>query len=645
MSVVDRVKERLDIVEVVSRHVPLKKAGRNYKGLCPFHAEKTPSFVVFPETGTWHCFGACGTGGDVFSFIMKRENLDFSEALRVLAPMAGVSLEDERATGSANEKLRKRLLDVMKPAADHFHELLLSDIGASTRGYLAERGLTPETADQFLLGYAPDAWEALQNHMRTRGFPPSDLEAAGLVIERGDGSYYDRFRNRLVIPIHDVRGRVIAFGARLLPGKDNRESRPQPKYLNSPQTLLFDKSKEMFGLYEARQAIRAADSAIIVEGYMDVMAAHQHDVRNTVATMGTALTEQQLKRLKRYSSRFILALDPDTAGQAATLRGVQQARESLDRTWVPVPTASGLIRFEGRLDAELRIMTLPEGQDPDEVIRSDPAAWDDLVARAEPVVDYFLRLATQELDLDTAKGKSEAVRRLVPLIGEISDDVERSHYVQQLARLVHVDEQIIHSQVLQASRDRGPRRRRAAPPPPLPQPIPQKQGKLDPGGHCLAQLLYQPDLLAALDDRCNELRISTLDAEDFNGSVDQTIFAEMVEALNSDVRWDVQALGSRLEESLQERFRLLLDHGSSLPALQPSKAVDDLLVVVLRQRIARLRRRLAELQYLLEYAQGEHDQRGVQDYTTRVMEHTVSMGRLQQLLNERSWAGKRSRLL
>lgn len=644
MSVVDEIKERLDIVEVVSRYVPLKKAGRNHKGCCPFHAEKTPSFVVFPETGTWHCFGACGTGGDVFSFIMKQENVDFAEALRILAPMAGVTLEPLGPAASAKEKRRKHLLEITAAAAAYYHRLLLDDAGERARGYLAQRQLTLETADLFRLGYAPDSWDALQRHLRSQGYALADLEAAGLIIARADGSTYDRFRDRLMIPIRDLRGRPIAFGARLLPGGKERGDRQQPKYINSPQTILFDKGRQFYGLYEARQAIRSADSAIIVEGYMDVLAAHQHGISNVVATMGTALTEQQLKRLKRYTTKFVLALDADTAGRAATLRGVQQAREALDRTWVPTPTASGLIRFEGRLDAQLRIMTLPPGQDPDEVICASLDRWTQLVADAQPVVDYFLHLVTADTDLSTGKGKAEAVRRLAPLIREIADDIERAHYVQKLARLVQVDEQIVHSQVLQPTR--GRRRRKPSPPfeEEMQQASAEERRRPEPQAHCLAQLLLRPELLPVLDAKSNALQIVPLDTEDFTHVVDQAVFAALLEAQLSEQSWQEPVFKEQLELPLQERWEQLLDYGATLPSLPPEQAADDLINVVLRLRLTRLRRRLAELQYLLEQAQEEGDGRAVDDYAKTVLEHTNEMGRLQQMLNARTWSGKRKAL-
>jgi DNA primase len=271
MSVVDEIKERLDVVEVIQPYVPLKKAGRNYKGLCPFHAEKTPSFVVFPETGTWHCFGACGIGGDVFTFVMKQENLSFGEALQVLAQRAGVELEPRSPEAGEAEKRLDLLRQINQAAATYFHHLLYhSDEAARARAYLEKRGLNRETIDRFQVGYALDQWDGLIRYLIDKGYTLEDVHETGLIIEREDGSgYYDRFRGRVVFPIRDHRGRTIGFGGRIL-------GEGVPKYLNSPQTPLFDKSSVLFGLDQAKAGIRTVGEAVIVEGYMDVLMAHQH---------------------------------------------------------------------------------------------------------------------------------------------------------------------------------------------------------------------------------------------------------------------------------------------------------------------------------------------------------------------------------
>ena len=428
MSVVDEIKDRLDITEVIQSYVPLKKAGRSYKGLCPFHAEKTPSFVVVPHTGTWHCFGACSTGGDVFTFIMKQENLDFGEALKLLAQRAGVELEPASPQANEAEQRRDLLRAINQSAAAYFHYLLSnSDEAERARAYLGERGLDQETIDRFQVGYALDRWDALFKYLTDKGYSPVDIAEAGLIVERESGGqqssgrgYYDRFRGRIVFPIRDHQGRPIGFGGRIL-------GDGVPKYLNSPQSPLFDKSRVLFGLDLAKVGIRTTGEAVIVEGYMDVLMAHQYGINNVIAQMGTALTEAQLQRLKRYTQRFILALDSDAAGDQATLRGLDVARQVMDHEVVPVPTAQGLIRLEDRLAADIRILSLPPDEDPDEVIREDPAHWARLVVAAKPVMDYYFDALTADLDLATAKGKAEATRRLGPLIAELGDRVNRTH--------------------------------------------------------------------------------------------------------------------------------------------------------------------------------------------------------------------------
>jgi DNA primase len=334
---------------------------------------------------------------------MKQENLGFGEALKLLAHRAGVELQPQSPEAAEHEKRRALLEEINKSAATFFHHLLLNSQEAEVaRSYLERRGLDRETLERFQVGYAPDQWDTLLEHLSGKGYAPADLAEAGVVVEREDQSgYYDRFRGRVVVSIRDHRGRSIGFGGRIL-------GQGVPKYLNSPQTPIFDKSRILFGLDLARQGIRLTGEAVIVEGYMDVLIAHQHGFNNVVAQMGTALTEAQLRHLKRHTNRFVLALDSDAAGGQATLRGLDVARSVVDRKVVPVPTARGLVRFEDRLAADIRIAALPPDRDPDEVILKDPADWTRLIEEAKPVMDYYFQALTADLDLTTARGKAEA---------------------------------------------------------------------------------------------------------------------------------------------------------------------------------------------------------------------------------------------
>jgi DNA primase catalytic core len=377
MNPTEEIKQRLDIVELVSESVSLQKAGRNYRALCPFHVEKTPSFFVFPDRQSWHCFGACATGGDIFAFVMKKENLDFPAALRLLAERAGVALP--RKGRPAEETQKERLRQANEAAALFFqHGLLNTQAGAAALDYLSMRGIDRETAQAFHLGYSPDSWDALREHLKGRGFAEGELLSAGLLVE-GERGLYDRFRHRLMFPIRDEGGRAVGFGSRTLPEESGQTTTDgeSPKYLNTPQTPIFDKGAILYALDRAKEHIRRADLAVIVEGYMDVIAAHQHGYGNVVANMGTALTERQLALLRQSTENFVLALDADEAGRMATKKGIQVAAGGSD--W------QSLSRYRHELGAQIRVIKLPKGQDPDQIIRASPEEWRQLVAKAEPL--------------------------------------------------------------------------------------------------------------------------------------------------------------------------------------------------------------------------------------------------------------------
>jgi DNA primase len=630
MTVADEVKDRLDIVEVIQSYVPLKKAGRNYKGLCPFHAEKTPSFVVFPHTGTWHCFGACGTGGDVFTFVMKQENLDFGEALQLLAQRAGVELKPPSPQAAAAEQRLTLLAEINQTAANYFHHLLLnSDEAARARSYLDERGLNRETIDSFQVGYALDSWDGLLNYLVSKGYTLADAAEVGLVIEREDKSgFYDRFRGRVVFSIRDHRGRPVGFGGRVL-GDD------VPKYVNSPQSPLFDKSSTLFGLDRAKQGIRIAGEAVIVEGYMDVLMAHQHGLSNVVAQMGTALTEAQLRLLKRYTQRFILALDSDVAGDQATLRGLDVARQVADRTVVPVPTPRGLIRFEERLAADIRIATLPPGYDPDEVIREDVSRWTRLIERAKPVMDYYFEALTAGLDLSGARGKTEAVRALGPLIAGMGDRVQRAHYLQQLARMVQVDERELWDQIRQMG---GPRRVARRPQPERrSEQTTRAHMQLD--EHCLSLILIHPHLLAQADEALRAAGDGELDAEDLATAEDRAILSAWRQWLATGGSPDArEAFYDTLDESLQGRVDALLRAGADQPSIPDGRLQDDFLDAVTRLRLRNLQRQVQELRFLME--EGQDGEPGA-IYGPLITQAAMRIRWLQKAMNERSVAARR----
>ncbi len=623
-SLIEEIKERLDIVEVVGSYVSLQKAGRNFRALCPFHTERTPSFYVFPDSGTWHCFGACGVGGDVIHFIEKQENLDFRDALRLLARRAGVSLEEERDPAATSRLNHLREANTLAASFFH-HQLLHTAGGANARDYLAQRQITPETGARFQLGYAPDTWDALLRYLSERGFSADDLDAAGLVVRREDGHTYDRFRARLMIPIRDSQGRVIGFGGRIL-------GEGEPKYLNTSQTPLFDKSEVIFALDEAKRALRRLDQAVLVEGYMDVISAHQRGFENVVAAMGTAITPAQLKRLSRYTRNLVLALDADAAGLNATLRSLHTVREALAQAAVPVPTASGRIRFENRLDAIIRVALLPPGQDPDDVLRRDPAQWQQLIAQATPLVEYYFAQAAAAADLSTAHGKSHLVQELLPLLHEIDDAIARRHYVGKLATQVGVTEREIDQALERYARElsRAPRRPRAPAPapdaayasaageePPLwpeenlaaaPQPAPRGPAPAGNGlleMHILAHLVAHPPLLPWVDSELAKMRFDPIDSEEFEEASNRAIFDAQQEFLYSDAVPSPDDFLSELDDLLQPRAQHLRALIQSLQDLRVEQRHKDIMDCMLRLRRSRLQQQCQRLESLIHSADAD----------------------------------------
>lgn len=644
MQAVEEIKERIDIVDFISGYVSLKKAGRTYKGVCPFHAEKTPSFVVFPHTQTWHCFGACGTGGDIFTFLMHREGLDFSEALRQLAERAGVVLEPPTAHSEVVDARRARLLEMHVAAAQYYHNLLRNaDEAADARDYVTRRGIGPETVERFQLGFARNAWDGLKSFLLERGYGEAELVEGGLLVAResGDGTY-DRFRNRFIIPIRDAKGQVIAFGARALHAND------VPKYLNSPQTPLFDKGGTLFGLDLARQAIRAADRAVLVEGYMDVISAHQAGHANVVAGMGTALTEAQLRQLRRLTKHFVLALDADSAGVAATLRGIGTAREALGTTPEPVITSRGLVRFEGRLDVDIRIASLPAGRDPDDILRETPGEWSAIVDRALPVVSFFMRSLAASEDLSTARGKSELVRQVLPLIREVSDSVERAHYVGELAQLVRVDDRVVLAELERLTA--APRRPAAPEPPEDAEPgAAAPDGRHDFGQeeYLLALVVQQPLALSTVNSELSALAFAGLSAEDFRQAENRSLFPfiELYALQGAPGGETAEHLQQRLMETDRQLARHLgyLRQRGQLPLAVPGRlAAEEIIARVLTLRVQRVQAEIANLS-LLQGESSESADAGDEwrAYREMVKAATHRLHLLEQARYQRTLTGRR----
>lgn len=426
MSVADEIKSRLDIVQYINQYVPLKKQGKYWKAPCPFHAEKTPSFVVNEDNQSWRCFGACATGGDIFNFAMKQNGWSFREALDELGKLAGVEVRQQTPEQRQRVERLDTLRGIMKNAADFYHERL-GEPDAATREVLdyalKKRGLSLDTMRQFQIGYAPDEWRFMTDTLTQLGYNEDELIEVGLANRSDNGRVYDRFRNRLLIPIRDDRGRVVGFGGRAL-------SADEPaKYINSPQTPLFDKSSLLFALDFAKPAIRETETVVIVEGYLDAIQAHQAGYTNVVAQMGTALTETQIKTLAKLAKRIVMSLDSDAAGQSATRRSLEVARETLQAD------------YAGRLSIDIRVLIVPGAKDPDDLIRENPDTWAGLVAKATPVADYVIDMELAALPKDATLQEREAVaRKLLPMLTASESDLYRQDNLQKLSMRLRVQE-------------------------------------------------------------------------------------------------------------------------------------------------------------------------------------------------------------
>jgi DNA primase len=461
---VAEVRDRTEIVDLVSSYVQLKKTGRSYKGLCPFHQEKTPSFVVFPESGNFHCFG-CGRGGDVFTFYMGVEHVEFRDALQELAKRAGVELSSAPSLPPEVDAHRNRLIELNEMAAAFYANVLRNTgAGAAGRTVLEERGVSLEMSERFGLGFAPDG-DALGRYLGQRGVDTAMAVEAGLLVERDNGVFRDRFWNRLLFPIRTREARTVGFGGRAL-------GDAVPKYLNSAQSAIFDKSSLLYGLDLAQEAIRKADQVVIVEGYMDAIAAHQFGYANVVAAMGTAVTEQQIGLVKRLSRNIVLALDADAAGQGATIRSLEMLPGALDQDLTPVgterdpnrPRAEAMIVWQRRFKTQISIVRLPQGKDPDELIRRDAESWPAVVASAQPFLDFYIDAALSGIDPGDAPAKAAAVRKLVPLLEAAGDQVVQAHYAGIVARKLQLPESSVLRELRRAAvRTTAPRSSRAAP--------------------------------------------------------------------------------------------------------------------------------------------------------------------------------------
>ncbi len=437
MNQTEEIKSKLDIVDIISEYVQLKQAGTNWKAPCPFHNEKTPSFMVSRDKQIWHCFG-CGEGGDVFSFVQKIENIDFPETLRILAQKAGVKLKKSDPKVASQ---KTKLLDITKMAANFFHKVLLdSQEGKIARDYLEKRNILPETIEDFCLGYAPNSWDKLLNLLIKKGFKQDDIFLAGLVVKNEKGKLYDRFRQRLMFPIFDHNGNIVGFTGRILTAEQENQG---GKYVNTPQTLIYNKSLVIYGLNKAKTEIKKQNEVIIVEGNMDVIMSHQAGIKNVIASSGTALTLEQLKILQRHTNNLALAFDADLAGQMAASRGIDNA--------LSVGMNIKIIQLPKEINGQ-------EIKDPDDCIKQGVKYWQTAIKQAVSIMDFYFNKVFNQFDSNDPLEKKEIAAKMLKQISKLSDKVEQDHWLIQLAQKLNTSENILretYNQYLEKQQSSG----------------------------------------------------------------------------------------------------------------------------------------------------------------------------------------------
>ena len=416
-SPIEDIKNRLDIVEVISSYIKLQKAGANYRANCPFHTEKTPSFFVSPARQMWHCFG-CGAGHSIFDFVMKIEGIEFGDALRILAQRAGVELKPFHPESKELATHRSRLYEILELACQFFEKQLEGKtIGAEARKYLLGRGISEDSIKKWRLGYSPDVWQGLIDFLASRGYKQPEIENAGLAIKKDAGGFYDRFRGRIMFPIFDINSQVIGFGGRVFTQRDQKEI---AKYVNTPATILYDKSRTLYGLEKAKVEIRKQDSCLLAEGYTDAILSHQSGIINAVAVSGTALTPWHLKILRRFTENLLICFDMDLAGDTATKRGIDLAVNQ---------------------GFNIKVVTLPEGKDPAELAAKSPEALKKAVKEAKSIMEFYFESALKKFDKSKIEGKKGISKILLPVIKKIPNKIEQTFWLQKLSKEINVKEE------------------------------------------------------------------------------------------------------------------------------------------------------------------------------------------------------------
>lgn len=572
---VDQIKQKLDIVDVLGEYLKLMKAGRNFKARCPFHGEKDASFMVSPERQIWHCFG-CGLGGDIFGFVMKMEGLEFIDALRLLARRAGVILKKQ---DPQIQSQKNRLHEICELSTKFFEtQLIKTPAGEKALKYLKERGLKDETIKTWRLGFAHNEWRALHDFLVSRGFKEAEMLQAGLVTTSNQDSgkkeirCYDRFRSRIIFPIFDIQGQVIAFGGRIFGDKKNEDA---AKYLNSPQTPLYDKSNVLYGLHQAKLEIRRQDLCVIVEGYMDLIMSHQAGVENVVASSGTALTENHLNIISRYTKNLAMAFDSDEAGGLATSRSIDLALKK---------------------DLNVKIIIMKD-KDPADVIKKDSNEWLEIIKDAKGVMDFYFQHAFAKFNSKNLEGKKEIEKALLPVIKSISSRTEQSDWLKELAQRLHFDEKDLLADM---------RAIKVLPTDNLPERLPSYQAEKLSEPKSRAEGLEERFLGLCLANPQHLLELEIIE-EDFCDESLGKIFGETKKFLNKKSDKD---LTEHLRASLAPELKMKIDYLFLQVEQHPRNEEDiiwEIKTCLKELKLLRLRQRLAQLSFEIKDAQVEKD--------------------------------------
>ncbi len=592
---VEQIKQQLDIVDIVKDYVQLKVSGSNHKGLCPFHQEKSGSFMVSAAKQIYHCFG-CHKGGDMISFIQEIEGIEFYDALKILGDRAGVKIEKKQAKSSSK---KDEILSILQFAAKFYHKILLDHPKAEeARAYLQQRAVSGQTQEVFQLGFAPDSWDVLLTALQKKGFSPQAIKACGLMVENKEkNSIYDRFRGRLMIPLRDAYGKVVGFTARAI-----QKEFTGGKYINTPQTEVYDKSRVLFGFSFAKQAIKEQGEVVVVEGNMDVVASHQAGVKHVVAVSGTALTDQQLGLIKRFTQKLVMAFDEDAAGINAMKRSL------------PLALAKGF---------EVRVLSLPNGKDPDDCIQEDPNLWKQAIQQAEPLVDAVLSRALKQYDISTPQGKKQVADDVLVFVKALPSAVMKDHYMQLLSRELQVSETSLKTEMAQKETIQVEKSQEVVKP--QAQKAPPKEVKLS------------RDLLALIVKKPMILEKSTLSEEAFPPGLGQdlykrlkTFYSENTSAENKP--FSKEAFLQSLPEELQEyynKLELFLDKEfadiSDSDHHDAFKARHDFL-----KRIF-LRRQLQRVQTAMKDAEKSNDTATIESLMNEFRELTAQLSTLGQI--------------